>query len=40
MNKARKFDWHRSDNSFEAWLETYQTFENVGTLPPRAALAK
>ncbi|KAG2421071.1 hypothetical protein HFD88_000687 [Aspergillus terreus] len=38
MNKARKFGWHRTDNTFDAWIETYRSFENAGVLPSRRAL--
>jgi hypothetical protein len=33
MSKARKFGWHRQDDSLETWYETFQSFENAGVLP-------
>ncbi|KAL2786973.1 hypothetical protein BJX66DRAFT_328211 [Aspergillus keveii] len=38
INKARKFGWHRSDNTFDTWIETYRSFENTGVIPSRRAL--
>ncbi|KAL5355843.1 NAD-dependent epimerase/dehydratase [Aspergillus floccosus] len=38
INKARKYGWHRSDNTFETWIETYRSFENAGVLPSHTAL--
>lgn len=33
ISKARKFGWHRHDDTFETWIETFRTFENAGILP-------
>ncbi|KAK4935600.1 hypothetical protein LTR10_023361 [Elasticomyces elasticus] len=33
MTKARKFGWHRYDDTYETWVETFKAFENAGTLP-------
>lgn len=33
MTKARKFGWHRYDDTYETWIETFKAFENAGILP-------
>jgi len=33
ITKARKFGWNRYDDTYEAWIETFRTFENAGILP-------
>jgi hypothetical protein len=33
MTKARKFGWHRYDDTYETWVETFKAFENAGILP-------
>ncbi|KAH7341215.1 hypothetical protein BKA66DRAFT_35018 [Pyrenochaeta sp. MPI-SDFR-AT-0127] len=33
MTKARKFGWHRHDDTYETWVETFRAFENAGILP-------
>lgn len=33
MTKARKFGWHRQDDTYETWVETFRAFENAGVLP-------
>lgn len=38
ITKARKYGWHRTDNTFETWIETFWSYENAGLLPTRAAL--
>ncbi|KAI9037862.1 SDR family oxidoreductase [Aspergillus affinis] len=38
INKARKYGWTRTDNTFDTWIETYRSFENAGVLPSHAAL--
>lgn len=37
VRKARKFGWTRSDDSFEAYVETFRAFENAGILPSLGA---
>ncbi|PYI03429.1 hypothetical protein BO78DRAFT_322689, partial [Aspergillus sclerotiicarbonarius CBS 121057] len=39
INKARKYGWHRNDNTFDTWIETYRSFENAGVLPSHTVLA-
>ncbi|RAK96851.1 SDR family oxidoreductase [Aspergillus ibericus CBS 121593] len=39
INKARKYGWHRNDNTCDTWIETYRSFENAGVLPSHTALA-
>ncbi|OAL44489.1 hypothetical protein IQ07DRAFT_684754 [Pyrenochaeta sp. DS3sAY3a] len=34
MDKARKYGWHRQDDSVECFIQTYRAFENAGILPP------
>ncbi|KAB8208680.1 hypothetical protein BDV34DRAFT_210730 [Aspergillus parasiticus] len=38
VNKARKYGWQRTDDTFETWIETYRSFENAGVLPSHTAL--
>lgn len=38
MTKARKFGWHRHDDTYETWVETYRSFENAGVLPQNRLL--
>jgi hypothetical protein len=33
VSKARKFGWTRYDDSYDAWIETFRSFENAGVLP-------
>lgn len=33
VSKARKFGWTRYDDSYEAWIATFRSFENAGVLP-------
>lgn len=33
MSKARKFGWHRHDDTYETYVETFRAFENAGVLP-------
>ena len=40
ITKARKYGWHRADNTFETWVETFRSYENAGLLPPRAGLLR
>lgn len=38
MTKARKYGWHRHDDTYEAWIETLRAFENAGVLPKNERL--
>ena len=31
--KAREFGWNRSDDTYQAWLNTMRSYENAGVLP-------
>ena len=31
--KARQFGWDRSDDTYQAWLNTMRSYENAGVLP-------
>lgn len=33
VSKARKYGWTRYDDSLEAWIKTFRSFENAGILP-------
>lgn len=33
MSKARKTGWHRQDDSYDTWIETFRSFEYAGVLP-------
>lgn len=33
MSKARKFGWHRQDDTYETYVETFRAFQNAGVLP-------
>lgn len=33
VSKARKFGWTRYDDTYDTWVETFRSFENVGILP-------
>ncbi|TKX22881.1 hypothetical protein C1H76_4916 [Elsinoe australis] len=37
-SKARKMGWTRYDDTYDTWVETFQMFENAGTLPSRSTL--
>ena len=40
VSKARKFGWDRYDDSYDAWTQTFRSFENAGILPPHNACAE
>ena len=31
--KARKYGWNRHDDSYDAWYQTFRSYENAGILP-------
>lgn len=33
VTKAREFGWNRSDDTYQAWLDTMRSYENAGVLP-------
>lgn len=33
VSKARRYGWTRYDDSLDAWLKTFRSFENAGVLP-------
>lgn len=35
INKARKFGWTRHDDTYDTFVQTFQSFENAGVLPPQ-----
>lgn len=38
VSKARKFGWTRYDDTYDAWIETFRSFENAGILPYQQVL--
>ncbi|KAH8426308.1 SDR family oxidoreductase [Aspergillus melleus] len=38
VQKARKFGWTRIDDSYEAWISTFRSYENADILPSRDRL--
>jgi len=34
MSKARAYGWHRHDDTYDNFVETFRAFENAGYLPP------
>ena len=37
VQKARRFGWSRVDDSYEAWIRTFRSYENAGLLPRQGA---
>lgn len=38
--KARKFGWKRFDDTYDAWVKTFRSFENAGILPTNVPTEK